>query len=318
MRSDVAAAITGDTGPTVTITEIETGGRPSLRHSQLVHRWVVDVTGGSSVTLFVDASASTSADADSFAFEYSIDNGSSFEPALVIEAGGSRVYSATRADTVFGEVQIRVRDTNRTQGANTRDSIAIDHLFVRSETEAIAAPAAPTDLSAQATGATTVDLTWTEVTDEWGYELERRTADDVSVETWTRIAEVGADVTGYTDTGLTGSTTYDHQIRAYNSGGTSTWTETDGSVITAEVSDITLSTSGYKDKGSHHIVLDWTGATTVNIYRDGTLQYEDISGAPFTDATGGKGQGEYVHQVCAVASDGSEGPCSNEVTTTFS
>ncbi len=298
-----------------TITETETGGRPSLRHSELEHRWSIDVTGGSSLTLFVDAAATTSDDGDGFAFEYSTDNGSTYEPALVVPAGGSGVYSAALADTVEGSVEIRVRDTNRAQGANTLDSIAIDHLYIRSETEAVAAPSAPASITAEEIGATTVGLGWSGVEDAWGYELERGT-EDGSGTAWTRIAELGADVTSYTDTGLTGSTTYGYRVRAYNSGGASAWTET--SVETLAPEDIALTASGYKDKGSHTIDLAWTGAAKVNIHRDGGLIAAGVSGTSYTDATGGKGRGEYTHRVCAVDDEGAEGSCSNEVMTSFS
>ncbi len=348
VRSDVAAAITPDTNRSFvdevassetrvtgtvsgsyldthaadsrveTITETETGGRPSLRHAELEHRWTVEVTGGSSVTLFVDAAATTSADGDGFAFEYSTDGGSSYQPALVVPAGGSGVHSAALADAVAGSVQLRVRDTNRTQGANTHDSIAIDHLYVRSETAAVAAPAAPAGLSATATGAANVELAWDDVADEWGYELDRGTDGDAdgTVDTWTTIAEVGADVTSYLDTGVTGSTTYGYRVRAYNGGGASSWTQT--SITTPEASELTLTASGYKTRGSHFVDLSWSGATSVNVHRDGVLVAEGVSGSSFTDATGGKGQGEYRHQVCAVDGQGIEVACSNEVTTTFS
>ncbi len=324
-EASVTGTVSGDhldthaaDGAVETITETETGGKPSLRRSELEHRWRVDVTGGSSVTLFVEATATTSGDDEGFAFEYSTDGGSTYHPALEFPAGGAGVYSAPLAGAVAGSVEIRVRDTDRTQGANTLDSIAIDHLSIRSGTEPVAAPAAPAAITAVAAGATTVELDWTDVTDEWGYELERGTdADgDGTVEAWTLIAALGAGVSAYTDTGLTGSTTYGYRVRAYNSGGASAWIGT--SVTTPDPSAMTLTASGYKEKGSHHVDLDWIGATNVDVYRDGILIAAGVSGASYTDAVGGKGQGEYTHRVCAVDGEAVERVCSDEVTTSFS
>jgi hypothetical protein len=137
-------------------------------------------------------------------------------------------------------VHIRVRDTNRTQGARALDRIVVDHLFVRSESESAPAPPAPGSLSAAATTAATVDLAWDDVADEWGYELERGTDTDGdgTVDRWDGIAQTRTDVTSFRDTGLAASTTYGYRVRSYNGGGASTWTST---IATTEaVSGISL------------------------------------------------------------------------------
>ena len=78
--------------------------------------------------------------------------------------------------------------------------------------------AAPTQLSAQATSATRVDLTWTDnASDETGFTIERGTDGLAFVE----IATVAADVTQLADTELSGhavmpQTVYYYRVRAYS------------------------------------------------------------------------------------------------------
>jgi len=41
-----------------------------------------------------------------------------------------------------------------------------------------------------------------------------------------QIADVGSDVTSYTDTGLSSNTQYNYRIRAYNAAGSSSYSNT--------------------------------------------------------------------------------------------
>jgi titin len=88
---------------------------------------------------------------------------------------------------------------------------------------ASSAPNAPSNLSAAAEGSTKINLSWTDnSTDETKFEIERST-DNVS---FTKIAEVGADVTTYQNTKLTGKTTYYYRVRACNANGCSAYSNT--------------------------------------------------------------------------------------------
>ncbi len=72
---------------------------------------------------------------------------------------------------------------------------------------------APSNLVATATGTSAIDLTWTDnTTDETGFEIERRLGQSG---TFTKIAEVGADVTSYGDGGLVDNTEYCYRVRAF-------------------------------------------------------------------------------------------------------
>jgi sugar lactone lactonase YvrE/fibronectin type 3 domain-containing protein len=89
-----------------------------------------------------------------------------------------------------------------------------------SATTTITLPAAPTNLAASAV-LTQINLTWTDnATDEQGFKLERKTGGGG---TYSQIATVGANVTTYSDAGLTVNTTYYYRVRAYNAAGDSSY-----------------------------------------------------------------------------------------------
>jgi subtilisin family serine protease len=71
----------------------------------------------------------------------------------------------------------------------------------------------PTDVTAEAESATSVTVAWTDnATGEDGYTLERSTGGGPF--TW--IASLGADSTSYTDTTVSGDTTYTYRVTAFN------------------------------------------------------------------------------------------------------
>ncbi|HVT90625.1 MAG TPA: NPCBM/NEW2 domain-containing protein [Tepidisphaeraceae bacterium] len=84
-------------------------------------------------------------------------------------------------------------------------------------------PSAPTGLLALATGATSVNLFWTDHGDDAsGYKVQKST----DGKTWTQVASLGASAAGYTVTGLTGGTTYSFRVVAFNDAGNSNFSNT--------------------------------------------------------------------------------------------
>jgi hypothetical protein len=82
-------------------------------------------------------------------------------------------------------------------------------------------PQAPSNLTAAAASATSVNLNWADNSSgETGFKIERKTG---SGGTWAQITSVGANVTTYQDTGLTTQTTYYYRVRATNAGGDSAY-----------------------------------------------------------------------------------------------
>lgn len=80
-------------------------------------------------------------------------------------------------------------------------------------------------------------------------------------------------------------------------------------------SQISLSATGYKDRGRHQIDLSWSGATStdVDIYLDGGLLTTTDDDGAYTHSTNNRGQGSYTFEVCEAGTS----TCSNSVTVTF-
>jgi hypothetical protein len=79
-----------------------------------------------------------------------------------------------------------------------------------------APPAAPSGLAAVAASQSQVNLSWTDHSgDESDFHIERSPNGSSS---WTQIATVGANVTSYSNTGLTCSTRYYYRVRAHRHG----------------------------------------------------------------------------------------------------
>ena len=94
------------------------------------------------------------------------------------------------------------------------------------------APAAPTGLAASASSTSQINLSWTDnAASESGFKIERCTGAGCS--TFTQIATVGANVTSYSNTGLSASTSYSYRVAAYNDGGSSVYSNTASAVTQA-------------------------------------------------------------------------------------
>ena len=86
-------------------------------------------------------------------------------------------------------------------------------------------PAAPGNLAATAVSSTQINLTWTDSDNtETGFKIERCTG--VECVDFAQIATVGANITSYSNAGLTASTSYSYRVRAYNTAGDSDYSNT--------------------------------------------------------------------------------------------
>lgn len=84
------------------------------------------------------------------------------------------------------------------------------------------APAAPARLMATAVSGTQINLTWADLSDnETGFEVER----SLDNRNFTKIAELAANATTFSNTGLNPNVQYCYRVRAKNVAGTSAYTE---------------------------------------------------------------------------------------------
>lgn len=177
------------------------------------------------------------------------------------------------------------------------------------------APAAPATVTATAASASVINLSWAAVSGATNYLVQRSL---VSGGPYAVIAS-GITPTNYTDTGLSGSTTYYYVVAAVNSGGAGTNSvEASATTLTPPAAPSSLTATGMY---GGQIILSWgagagAGATSYNLKRS------LLSGGPYvTVATGVTAAGytnsglvfnaTYYYVVSAVNASG-ESPNSSE------
>jgi len=85
-------------------------------------------------------------------------------------------------------------------------------------------PLRPTGLQATAVSGRQINLTWTDASDnEDGFKVERKGG---GIDTFKVVAAPAPNTTSYQDTGLTPSTSYTYRVQAYNSAGSSDYSDT--------------------------------------------------------------------------------------------
>ena len=284
-----------DDGDFQSITERESGGKKNRRYSYLSHTWRFTVAEGSPVTLHANAWSGGSSDNDDFEFQWSADN-NSFQTLFTVRST-STANQQSAVVPASGTIYIRVQDTDRTARNRALDTVYIDQLYIRSDNSTPPVPPdAPFNLQALGTSSSVIDLNWERGgTNEQSFDLERAA---VGSGAWAALANPGAGSTSYSDTGLAPATTWDYRIRARNTAGVSAWSNT-ATGTTSDAAAISLTASGYKVKGKHHIDLVWSGASgNVDIVRDGSIIAGGGPSGSYTDNTGNKGGRTYVYRVC--------------------
>ena len=125
-----------------------------------------------------------------------------------------------------------------------------------------APPPTPTGLTSVAVSPTQINLTWSDVTGETGYRLERA---PTTGGPWVEIASLAANTTAFNNTGLTPEQSYYYRIRAFNSGGFSPYSQVAGTTTPAppppSSSDVVLWAAEAPVKsGAWSVVADGTAA----------------------------------------------------------
>jgi uncharacterized protein YxeA len=100
-------------------------------------------------------------------------------------------------------------------------------------TPALQVPNTPSNLTATTVSSSQINLTWVDNDNaETGFKIERCTG--MGCSDFVQITTVGANVTSYSNTGITASTNYNYRVRAYNAVGDSDYSNI-ASAITQDV-----------------------------------------------------------------------------------
>ena len=183
---------------------------------------------------------------------------SGFGANLVTSTLGANVTSSSATGLTAGTTYyFRVRAYNAGgSSANTATASA---------TTQVAAPTAPSGLSATMVSQTQINTAWTDnSSNETGFYLDRATDSGFAANLVTTT--LGANVTSSNATGLTAATTYYFRVRAYNAGGSSANTATASATTQAAPSGL-VAYDGFAYAVGQPIAgqnggTGWTGAWT--------------------------------------------------------
>jgi fibronectin type 3 domain-containing protein len=116
-------------------------------------------------------------------------------------------------------------------------------------------PAAPQNLVASAVGSSRVDVSWSDVSGETGYRVERS---GNGVDGWSVIASVGAGALAYSDRGLSAQTTYFYRVIATNYAGDSGYSDVASATTAAETIPLAPANLTATASGGSRVNLVWS------------------------------------------------------------
>ena len=209
---------------------------------------------GSQINLsWTDAAA----DETGFRVERSQDGGATFSLVATLGANtGSFADAGLASATAY---MYRVRAYNGIgDSANSNTAGAT--------TTQLLPPSPPLSLSAVAVSSSQINLAWADgSTNENGFKIERSTLGGA----FAQIATVGANLTSYASTGLTGGAAYSYRVRAYNADGNSAYTDVASATTPAGAPPTPAGLAG---------TPSYTGSGKNRTLSGITLSWSDVSG----------------------------------------
>ena len=182
-------------------------------------------------------------------------------------------------------------------------------------------PAAPSNAAAgqnASSPTSSLVVSWRDnASDESGYRVER-SRDGVS---YLQVSQLGANAASYTDSGLSAGSAYYYRVYAFNGNGSSAYSNVAAGQTSSAAPAATspagpmLTASPYKQKGLQKVDLKWSGltASSVAVYRNGSVVATVGNNGSWTDSIDRKGGGTYTYKLCASGTS----TCSNEATARF-
>ena len=145
---------------------------------------------------------------------------------------GTETYtiSGLSADTYYIALMSHnsVKDTYSTKTSEYSDAVG----------EGVSIPSVPSAFTASVASSSSIDLAWTDNSDDESGFVIQQSADGESG--WSTVITTGTNVTSSTDSGLTASTEYFYQMRAFNDAGNSAWVAAAASATTSAASASSL------------------------------------------------------------------------------
>lgn len=143
---------------------------------------------------------------------------------------------------------------------------------------------------ALAVSSTEIDITWTDVSGETAYRIDR----SIGGGPWGQVATTGPGVTSHSDTGLQPATTYGYRVVAVYPSGTAA---SGGAVTTTGIAPPDATTLSATPMSSTQVTLTWVDVGTETSYRierspDGATGWTEVS-------TLGQDQTSYTDTVSA-------------------
>jgi hypothetical protein len=133
----------------------------------------------------------------------------------VVTNGAPGALNETHQYGAAGNYTITVQATDNDGGVTVE---------TRSLVVSTSPPATPTGFKVQSVAANRVTLSWTDASNnEDGFAIERCSAKRVCTN-FAEVARVGSNVTSYADNAVSANTQYIYRMRAFNPGGTSSYT----------------------------------------------------------------------------------------------
>ena len=203
---------------------------------------VLGYFGAADVLTLADWQTATSQDANSISADPIFVSNLDYRPQSVSPLLGSGVPVAGITTDILGDP----RGTPPTIGAY--------------ENGVFVAIAAPTNLVA-IPDTFTVDLGWQDNSNnEFGFVIERKDGDSLSVNPFVPIDTVGTNVINYLDTGLSANTTYTYRVYGYNAAGNSGYSNLAQTTTFIPVEF----TSFVAEIAGRDVIINWSTATETN------------------------------------------------------
>jgi beta-galactosidase len=256
------------------------------------------------------------------------------DPELQVEGGLTRI--ALRSQFTPGTVTVTATAPGLASGSATFTIVPVPDPRTGTASSCTAVPSAPTGLTATAGSSSVVNLSWTSVTPPVNctisfYNVYRSTTSGFTPSTTTLVAS-GVTTASYSDTGLTGSTTYYYAVKAVDADGTSAASAqaTATTPVTPVCTTIPSAPAGLTATASSSSVigLSWTAVTpptncTINSYsvyggttaNPTTLIASGLTGTTYSNA-GLAASTTYYYVVKAVDAGGTSAASAQATATT--